>query len=359
MSADPTLGPRIRELARAQGFARVGFANAEPLAEDGERLRAWLAQGFHGSMDYLARSADVRVDPAHPKMVVGARSVIALAAPYGSKAPHAHEPGRIARYAQSRDYHSILYTRVRALTKLLRDEGYNARASVDTLPVLERAWAARAGLGFIGKNCLLIIPGLGSYVLLAVVVTSAELPPDEPMRERCGQCRLCLDVCPTRAFVKERVLDARRCIAYLTIEHEGEIAEELRPAMGEWLFGCDACQEVCPFNRKAPEAPDAALLPSSRMEEIAAEELLQLDAEYFEATFARSPLRRPGREGLARNAAIVLGNAREKRALPILQRAARHDPAHTVRDAAQWAVERIEEQPRTDPLEQNKLVEKD
>jgi epoxyqueuosine reductase len=343
VSADPTLAERIRELARAQGFARVGFARAEPLAEDGERLRAWLAQGFHGSMDYLARSADVRVDPAHPKMVEGARSVIALAAPYGSAAPHEHAPGRIARYAQSRDYHSILYTRVRAITRLLREEGYNARASVDTLPVLERAWAARAGLGFIGKNCLLIVPGLGSYVLLAIVVTSAELPPDEPMRERCGQCRACLDVCPTRAFVSERVLDARRCIAYLTIENDGPIEPELRPAIGEWLFGCDACQEVCPFNRKAPEAPDAALWPTSRLEEIAAEELLQIDEACFEGTFTRSPLRRPGRAGLARNAAIVLGNARDKRSLPILQRAARQDPEPIVRDVAQWAVERIEE----------------
>jgi epoxyqueuosine reductase len=196
-------------------------------------------------------------------------------------------------------------------------------------------------LGFIGKNCMLIVPGLGSYVLLAAVVTSAELPPDEPMRERCGQCRLCLDACPTRAFVAPRVLDARRCIAYLTIEHEGPIAAELRSDVGEWLFGCDACQEVCPFNKTAPAAPDAALLPSSRMEELSAQELLLLDGKDLQAFVEKSPLRRPGREGLARNAAIVLGNARDKRSLPVLQRAAEHDESEVVRDAARWAVDAI------------------
>lgn len=337
-TADPSLGPRIRELATSVGFARVGFARAEPLEEDGARLRDWLAQGFNGSMDYLARNVEARVDPSHADMVPGARSVIVLAAPYGSAAPHQHEPGRIARYAQSRDYHSILYTRVRNITRLLRSEGYLARASVDTLPILERAWAVRAGLGFIGKNCLLIIPGLGSYVLLAAVVTTAELPPDEPMRERCGQCRLCLDACPTRAFAAPRVLDARKCIAYLTIEHEGPIAPELRPQIGDWLFGCDACQDVCPFNRSAPAAPDPALLPTSRLEEIAAEELLQISEQDFEGMLTRSPLRRPGRAGLARNAAIVLGNARDKRALPVLRRSAVADLSDVVKDAAKWAI---------------------
>jgi len=340
-TADLELAQRIRELARSVGFARVGFAKAEPLEGDAARFNAWIARGYHGSMDYLARSAEVRVDPTHPKMVEGAKTVIVLAAPYGAAAPHDHEPGRVARYAQSRDYHSILYTRARNITRLLRELGYRARASVDTLPILERAWAARAGVGFIGKNCLLIVPGIGSYVLLAVVVTSAELPPDQPMRERCGQCRLCLDACPTRAFVEPRVLDARRCIAYLTIEHEGPIEPELRPEIGEWLFGCDACQDVCPFNRSAPLAPDPALWPTSRLEEIAAEELLQIGEQDFEGMLTRSPLRRPGRAGLARNAAIVLGNARAKRALPVLQRSVTSDASDVVKDAAKWAIAAI------------------
>jgi len=340
-TADLDLAQRIRELAKSVGFARVGFAKAEPLEADAERLNDWLARGYHGSMEYLARSADVRADPTHPNMVPGARSVIVVAAPYGSAPPHQHEPGRVARYAQSRDYHSILYTRVRNITRLLRNEGHLARASVDTLPILERAWAARAGLGFIGKNCMLIVPGLGSYVLLAAVVTSAELPPDEPMRERCGQCTLCLDACPTRAFAAPRVLDARRCIAYLTIENDGPVPEELRPQIGDWLFGCDVCQEVCPFNRSAPAAPDPALLPTSRLEEIAAEELLQIGEQDFEGLLTRSPLRRPGRAGLARNAAIVLGNARDKRALPVLSRAAAADASDVVKDAAKWATEAI------------------
>jgi RimJ/RimL family protein N-acetyltransferase len=188
------------------------------------------------------------------------------------------------------------------------------------MPLLERAWAQRAGIGFIGKNSCLIVPGLGSHVMLATIVTSAELPPDAPMRERCGECRLCLDGCPTRAFVGPRDLDARRCISYLTIEHRGEIDPELQPAMGDWLFGCDACQDVCPYNRVPEREPCMPGLDAERSwHALTAGQLLQLNDAELLALTEGSPLRRPGPEGLRRNATIALANTRARRGLPVVQ----------------------------------------
>jgi epoxyqueuosine reductase len=226
---------------------------------------------------------------------------------------------------------------------MLQAQGAAVRACVDTLPALERAWAARAGVGFVGKNACVIVPGVGSHVLLSLLVTSAELAPDAPMRERCGECRLCLDACPTRAFVGPKQLDARRCVSYLTIEHEGAIDPALRAGMGPWLFGCDACQDVCPFNRTsqtAPNGPDP-FAPRGRMRELGAEDFLRMDDNCFDRYSRGSPLRRAGRESMARNAAIVLGNSGDKRHLPVLQWSARHDPSEVVRDAARWGAERI------------------
>jgi epoxyqueuosine reductase len=216
------------------------------------------------------------------------------------------------------------------------------------MPVFERAWAARAGVGFIGKNCCLIVPGLGSHVFLAAVVTSAALPEDAPMRERCGDCRLCLDRCPTQAFVNARIMDARRCISYLTIEHRGAIDPELRPKIGQWLFGCDVCQDVCPFNRGAADGATLGEFEGGAAD-LDAERVLQLSEAEFAATTRGSPLRRAKREGLARNAAIVLGNARVRRALPVLQRAAQVDPSPVVREAARWAADQIEQGPESEP----------
>jgi epoxyqueuosine reductase len=213
------------------------------------------------------------------------------------------------------------------------------------MPVFERAWAARSGVGFVGKNCCVIVPGIGSHVFLAAVVTSAELTPDAPMRERCGDCRLCLDGCPTRAFVAARVMDARRCISYLTIEHRGAIDPELRPHLGPWLFGCDACQDVCPFNRGAAESSVMAEFEAGPGAELEPERCLQLTDTEFASVTRGSALRRAKREGLARNAALALGNSGARRALPVLQRAAQVDPSPVVREAARWAIERIERDP--------------
>jgi epoxyqueuosine reductase len=355
--ADGALSARVKALASELGFARVGIARAEPLLPEATRLNAWLDAGHHGSMQYMQRTAAVRADPSHPGMLQGARSVVVLVAPYaGGATPVAGTTlGRVASYAQGRDYHDVLHERLRPIRRLLREAGHEARAAVDSMPVFERAWAQRSGVGFIGKNCCLIVPGIGSHVFLAAVVTSAELCADEPMRERCGECRLCLDVCPTKAFVGPRRLDARRCISYLTIEHRGAIDPALRTDMGDWVFGCDACQDVCPFNRasqaahrhestrafaRAAAAGGAAAADASVLD---AEVLLALDEPAFVSLTRGSPLRRAKREGLARNAAIVLGNRGTGRSLPVLQRAAESDPSTVVREAAGWAIERIGE----------------
>jgi epoxyqueuosine reductase len=336
---------KARLVARAHelGFARAGVARVEPLGREGEALRRWIAAGYHASMAWMADTVEVRVDPGHTGMLPDARSVLVLATPYArTDGPDGPAPGVVARYARGRDYHNVLGKRTRKLARLLQDQGHRARVSVDSVPVLERAWAQRAGVGFVGKNCCLIVPGLGSHVLLATVVTDAELPADAPMAERCGGCRLCLDGCPTGAFVGPRELDARRCIAYLTIEHRGPIDPELRAPMGTHLFGCDDCQDVCPFNRTAPlpASETEPFAPDPRLEVEVAQLLSMDDAGMLEWAHG-SPLRRPGRERLARNAAIVLGNAKDRRHLPVLQRTAAEDPSDVVRDAAEWAVRRL------------------
>jgi epoxyqueuosine reductase len=342
----------IKRLALEVGFSRIGIARAEALSDDALRLRAWLAAGHHGQMVYMQDNVEVRSDPRHAGMLPSACSVIVLATAYArSPALDGPVPGRMARYAQGRDYHALLYDRTRVLRRYLRAAGAEARASVDTLPVLERAWAARAGVGFVGKNACIIVPGLGSHVLLSSIVTSAELEPDEPLRERCGDCRLCLDACPTRAFVAPKQLDARRCISYLTIEHDGAIAETLRADMGPWLFGCDACQDICPFNRRAqrhepssmPDRADA-FAPRARLAGLGAEDFLQMDEACFDRYSRGSAMRRAGRDSMARNAAIVLGNSRERRYLPVLTRAAERDRSEVVREAARWALERLQEE---------------
>jgi epoxyqueuosine reductase len=340
----------VKARALALGFARVGIAEAVALEPEGARLRAWIERGRHGSMHWMAETAEVRLDPRHPGMLPGARSVIALAAPYARPEgePLGPAPGVIARYARGRDYHHVLGKRARRLAAWLRARGYRARASVDAMPVMERAWAQRAGIGFVGKNACLIVPGLGSHVLLAAVITDAELSPDAPMAERCGTCTRCLQACPTRAFEGPRELDARRCISYLTIEHKGPIPEPLRERIGDRWFGCDLCQDVCPFNRTAPPHPvaTAPFAADRRWAEHDAASLLAMDEAAFDAFSRGSPVRRAGRAGAARNAAIVLGNAGGRRHLPVLRASAERDPDEAVRDAARWAIARIEARAR-------------
>lgn len=335
----------LRALSRELGFDRFGVARAAALEPEGEQLARYVAEGRHGSMGWLAETAAVRADPRHPGMLPSAKSVLVFASAYSRRGGAVDlGPGLISRYAAGRDYHNVLKKRIRKIEAFLRERGHEARHSVDTRPVMERAWAERAGVGFVGKNCMVIVPGLGSYVFLAAVVTSAELAPDAPMERRCGECALCLEACPTGAFVEARSLDARRCISYLTIERRGACPEELREATGEWLFGCDVCQDVCPYNvsPRGADDPESPYAPSERWSGVDAEALLTLDEERFAALTSGSPVKRARREGLARNAAIALGNGGDRRHLPVLREAARSHDAEEVREAAAWAARRIE-----------------
>lgn len=311
-SSDPTA--LVKERARALGFDIVGVARAdEPLGVEHERFRAFVAQGMHGAMDYLAANVEARRRLDTADILEGARSVICVGRRYARpEAAEARDPPLargMARYARGQDYHVFLRKKLRKLAAFVRTlaPDVEARAFLDTEPILERAWAARAGLGFVGKNGLLITPGQGSYQILGEVVTTLALVPDTPMAERCGSCTRCLDACPTQAFPAPFVLDARRCVSYWTIEQPEAPPEELRAAIGEHLFGCDVCQEVCPFNRTAPppESTTAPFLPLERWEKLDLADLVTLPAERWDEIASGSPVYRARRSGVARNAALV------------------------------------------------------
>ena len=347
---------RIIAEARALGFDAVGVARADlPLDEDFARYETFVDGGLHGGMNWLAASREARrrLDTDH--ILEGAKSVVCLARRYGRSAEEeAKDPElarSIARYARGRDYHNGVRKKLRKLARLVRTLGTEespaqARPMCDDAPVLERAWAARAGLGFVGKNGLLIVPGVGSLVLLGEVVTTLALEPDPPIPERCGGCTRCLDACPTQAFVRPFVLDPRRCVAYLTIEHRGAIDVTLREGVGEHLFGCDDCQTVCPFNARSLATPglavDARFEPDPRWASASLSELLTLDDDAFGKLREGSPVGRATRGGLARNAAVVLGNRGDPAALAALAHARDGHDMEMVRDAAGWAVLAIE-----------------
>jgi len=353
--ADPAR--RVRTAARDLGFDAVAIARADvPLDREMERYDEFIAAGMQGEMQYLERNRRTRARLDVDGILEGAKSVVCVARRY-PRFPEELEPREgvlptIARYARGRDYHGFLRRRLRRLAAFVRGMGsaerpVRARPLCDDEPVLERAWAARAGLGFVGKNGLIIVPGVGSMVLLGEVVTTLELSPDAPIAERCGACTRCLSACPTRAFVAPFVLDARRCVSYLTIEHRSAVPVELREGVGAHLFGCDDCQTVCPFNagqgaRSDPSKDDGEPFePLERWSRTRLEEMLALDAEGYAAMSRGSPVKRSGRSGLARNAAIVLGNRGDPSALDALRTTAAHHEDAIVRDAAAWAIERL------------------
>jgi epoxyqueuosine reductase len=297
----------VKARALELGFDRVAVGAAGP-PEHGDAFERWLAAGYAGDMRYLAEGRAARLDPA--RLLPGWRSVVAVALNY---APRADDPAwrGIARYARGRDYHDVIRPRLHVLRDVLRAAGgpaVRSRASVDTSAVLERSLAARAGLGWIGKNTNLIAPGLGSYFFIGLVLTTAELTPDGVVADHCGTCTACLAACPTGAFAAPYVLDARRCISYLTIEHRGAIDPPLRAPIGDWLFGCDVCQEVCPWNRHAPPTREPAF--ESGAPPGPPETLVDMSDAEFRERFRGSALKRARRAGLARNAEIVLANRR-------------------------------------------------
>lgn len=315
--AQRDLRERVVDKARSLGFDAVGVARAdEPLELEFQRYEAFVDAGMHGTMQWLASDREARRRLDGEAILPGARSVVCVARRYarGAEAEASDAPfaSLVARYARGQDYHNHLRKKLRLLAKFLRTlaPGVRARPLCDEEPLLERAWASRAGLGFVGKNGLVIVPGQGSYLLLGEVVTTLELPADTPMSERCGSCRACLDACPTEAFVAPFVLDARRCISYLTIEARELPPPELEAPLGTHLFGCDDCQSVCPFNRTRPASP-ASTRPFAPLERWSSTELrclLQVDADGFTELTQGSPLHRAGRAGLARNALLVARN---------------------------------------------------
>ncbi len=315
---------RLKAHALALGFDAVGVARVTPLAAL-ERYEAWLADGRHGEMRWLAsaKHRERRADPS--RLVEGIRSVlcVALCHPPGADAARDTRLGRIARYAAGEDYHHIMKDKLGALERWIRTELFPGSGSLwysDTGAILERGWAEQAGLGWTGKHSGLLSQSLGSWFLLGEVLMDHELEPDAPPAfEHCGTCVRCIDACPTRAIVAPYQVDARLCISYLTIEHRGAIARELRPLVGQWIFGCDLCQEACPWNRFAPQAREARL-HARDLAGWTLEGFLALDETAFRNLFAHSPIRRADREGFLRNVCIALGNRADAASIPALAR---------------------------------------
>ena len=334
----------IRQEAVAHGFSRVRFASAAGAPGIGS-YDAFLAQGFHGSMDWMVKSRPPRADPR--RLLPDAAAAVVLGVDYAW--PRPPDPGgltgKVASYAWGRDYHNLIGKRLRKLCLRLREQvpGLETYGGVDSRPLIERAWAERAGLGFIGRNACAIVPGEGSYLFLAVILVNVELPPDPPtgaMDRHCGRCRRCLDACPTDAFIASGQLDGRRCISYLTIEHDGDIPEALRPAMGRWVFGCDVCQEVCPHNHAPATSREADLAPRPEHAWLDLAAVLTDDDDALCARLAGTPLRRAAPIRLKRNAAVVLGNLGEPAGRPALETALDH-PSAVVRSHARWALDRL------------------
>src|SRR5688500_2805613 len=337
------LEERIKAQAFGLGFDLAGIARLGP-ADTAQAFDDWLARGYAGDMRYLPRWADKRRDTRLP--FPGTVSAIVVAMDYGGRS----EGGPVARYARGDDYHDVMTAKLDALHEWIAAEvqhTVHGKAYVDTGPLLERDLARRAGLGWFGKNTMLVNPELGSFFFLGALLVDLELEPDEPFEDdRCGTCTRCLEACPTNALVEPRLLDATRCISYLTIELKGEIPHDLREPMGSLLYGCDICQDVCPWNVTfAKDLEEQALAPHAELTQkdarALAREILAMDDATFRTRFKRSPMKRAKRRGLARNAAVVLGNIGDDGDVPALI-AALDDPEPLVRQHAVWALKRIE-----------------
>jgi epoxyqueuosine reductase len=339
-----TAGDAIRTRALELGFEAAGIATVPP-RDAPARFEAWLAAGMHGDMTWLAteRHRERRADPLRVLPGLGSAICVALCHERGRDPGRDARIGRIARYAAGEDYHAIMRDRLSALQAYVVEQIPGARAIwySDTGAILERGWAQQAGIGWIGKHSGLLSPRIGSWFLLGEVLVDRSLDPDPPFAaDRCGTCARCITACPTNAIVAPHRVDARLCISYLTIELRGPIPLELRPLIGDWIFGCDICQEVCPWNRFAPPAREARLHARS-LEGWTLERFLDLDEAAFRALFDASPIRRARRSGFLRNVCVALGNRHDASALPRLARALRDDPDALVRGHAAWAIGEI------------------
>ncbi len=341
-AASIALKNEIVDHARALGFDSCRITPVA-LPRHGNEFRAWLDEGAAGEMEWLARSEEKRCNPE--QVLSGARSIIVVALNYwqGEQPPPATNAttGKIARYAWGEDYHAVMLRKLERLDEFLCEHGGTQKCYVDTGPILERDHAAQAGIGWHGKSTMLIDPKLGTWFFLAEILTTLELPADKPQPSRCGTCVRCITACPTGAITADHRLDARLCISYLTIELKGPIPLELRPLIGDRIYGCDDCLDACPWNRFAAVSREAAFAagPAIRMPLC---DYLALDDAQFRTLFGRSPIKRIKRRGFLRNVCVALGNVGTRDDLPALRRAA-VDPEPLIAEHAAWAIQQIEE----------------
>lgn len=346
----PVPGIEVREAVRARalalGFEAAGFAAAAPGESDGVNLAAFLSGGRHGDMTWLADTFDRRVDPK--VLWPEAQSVIVLGASYAPaedprRALSAADRGAVSVYARNRDYHDVVKGRAKQLARWIAEIwGAGVKVFVDTAPVMEKPLAARAGIGWQGKHTNLVSRSQGSWLFLAEVFTTLDLPPDTPATDLCGGCNRCREACPTDALAEPYRMNATRCIAYLTIEHKGDIAEDLRPALGNRVYGCDDCLAACPWNKFAAPSRDEAFRDRAELRLPRLADLADLDDKGFREVFAGTPIKRTGRDRLLRNVLIAMGNSGDRALLPAV-RARLADGSPLVREAARWAAARLSE----------------
>jgi len=344
-----TLAEKIKREGKRIGFLSVGIVDPTALHERQPDLTRWLASGFAGDLHYMRNFFERQRRLLDQFQDL--KSILVVTAPYANtpRPPLLHSFGQIARYAWGRNYHRAIEKRLKRLEAFIRTqipETVRISRCVDTSAIQERVLAEMAGLGFIGKNTCLILPKGGSFVFLAALLTNLELPPDKPLAWDCGSCTLCLEACPTQALAVERpyALDADRCISYLTIENKGAIHPSLRSLVQNWLFGCDICQEVCPYNRKAQQSEWPEFEATAGVgTQLPLKEILEIRTEEtFLQRFAGTPLMRAKRAGLVRNAAVAAGNAADPGLIPVLTETLQQDPSSLVREHAAWALKQLE-----------------
>jgi epoxyqueuosine reductase len=302
-----TLTEQIKSKALELGFCKIGIAKAESLTEDAIHLNEWLHKGYQASMSWMEKNYEKRIDPKN--ILPGAKSVISVALNYYTDVAHLpnDDQGKISRYAWGEDYHIHVTSRIQKLFECIKQlaPDCDGRYYVDTGPVMDKVWAERAGIGWRGKHTNLITKDFGSWVFLGEIITTLELAYDEPIGDWCGTCTACIEACPTKAIVEPYIVDSNRCISYLTIEHRGAIDESLTPMFEQWVYGCDICQDVCPWNKFQRQTDQPEYFPKEGNVTPNIEELIGLTQEEFSKRFKKSPIKRTKRDGLARNAKIV------------------------------------------------------
>lgn len=307
---------KVKQKAIDIGFSGAGIARAEPLDDEAKHLEVWLSRGYHASMDWMSRSKEKRVDPRN--IVPGAKSIISVALNYYTPPQHSNASGtgKISRYAWGDDYHDIVTDKLKQLWKWMQEEfpGVEGRYYVDTGPVMDKVWAERAGVGWIAKNTNVINPEFGSWIFLGEIITTLELEPDAPATDHCGTCTLCIEACPTKAIVEPYVIDSNLCISYLTIEHRGSISGDITDRFENWIYGCDICQDVCPWNHRfSTETQEPRFQPRQWNVAPKLDEWEKMTREEFSNNFKGSPVKRTKHDGLMRNVRTVLEHRHDKK----------------------------------------------